>query len=103
MEKTFEDWVKAFAKKVEEDSIERLKRMGISYEGFEKSVATRIRPGRKYVKVDVGDSGRYMIEIETGEVYGIKAYGVIHRGHYYGKVQEFEGWNWGGYYGREAG
>ena len=53
----------------------------------------RIVPGKKYAKIDVGResdkygwSGRLMVEIETGNVYGIKAYGVVHKGHYYGTV-----------------
>ena len=32
--------------------------------------------GEKYVRLDQGGSGYYMIEIATGNVYAIKAYGV---------------------------
>ena len=45
-----------------------------------------VTPGRKYTRVDVGMSGRFMVENDTGAIYGIKAYGVIHRGHYYGTL-----------------
>jgi len=45
-----------------------------------------VKPGVKYTKVDVGTSGRFMVVNATGEIYGIKAYGVIHRGHYFGTL-----------------
>ena len=57
----------------------------------------RLKYGRKYVNVDVGTSGYYMVEMSTGNIYGIKAYGVIHRGHQYGTLDTIEDWYWGGY------
>lgn len=56
-----------------------------------------VRPGRKYTKVDVGRSGCYMVVNETGEIFGIKAYGVIHRGHSYGTLDTIDNWDWSGY------
>jgi len=38
-----------------------------------------------------------MVEISTEKIYGIKAYGVIHRGHYYGTLDEIDQWYWGDY------
>jgi hypothetical protein len=49
--------------------------------------ATTIKSGKKYSKVDVGSSGRFMVVNETGEIFGIKAYGVINRGHRYGTLE----------------
>ena len=46
---------------------------------------TEIVPGRKYTRVNVGHSGKFMIDHE-GHIFGIKGYGVIHRGHYYGTL-----------------
>lgn len=60
-----------------------------SSNGNETAHLATIKPGKKYLKLDVGRSGKYMIEVATDRVYGIKAYGVIHRGHYYGTVSEF--------------
>ena len=57
-----------------------------------------VRPGRKYAKIDIGSSGRYMVEMTTGRIYGIKSYGVIHRGHYFGTLDTISDWNWGGYH-----
>lgn len=61
---------------------------------------TRIKMGRKYANVDVGDSGKYMVELATGEIYGIKGYGVIHRGHHYGNLDTIYNWHWGDYVAR---
>ncbi len=57
----------------------------------------RIIFGKKYIKIDVGSSGKYMVEASTGDIYGIKAYGQIHRGHYYGNLDTIEDWTWGNY------
>ena len=57
----------------------------------------RVKIGRKYANVDVGDSGKYMVVLDTGEIYGIKAYGVIHRGHYYGTLDTINEYDWSGY------
>ena len=47
-----------------------------------------VKAGPKYTRVDVGSSGRFMVENSTGQIYGIKAYGVIHRGHYFGTLSD---------------
>ena len=55
------------------------------------------KEGRKYINVDVGRSGYFMVVKETGEIFGIKAYGVIHRGHKYGTLATINEWYWGNY------
>ena len=61
----------------------------------------KIKMGRKYANIDVGSSGKYMVELETGRIYGIKGYGVIHRGHYYGTLDTINDYNWGEYDARK--
>lgn len=61
---------------------------------------TKVTVGPKYAKIDVGISGRYMVEMSTGNIYGIKAYGVIHRGHQYGNLDTINQWDWSGYVAR---
>ena len=60
-----------------------------------------VKVGRKYANVDIGAdghrSGRYMVDLATGEIFGVKGYGVIHRGHGYGTLATIHRWNWGGY------
>lgn len=58
----------------------------------------KIKPGNKYTKVNIGTGGRYMVENATGHIFGIKGYGVIHRGHYYGTLDTIHDWFWGNYY-----
>jgi hypothetical protein len=61
-----------------------------------------IKPGRKYVNVDVGQSGKYMVD-ESGDIYGIKAYGVIHRGYRFGTLATVAAWDWSGYRAKPRG
>lgn len=35
------------------------------------------KDGKKYIKLDCGGSGAFMVEKETGEIFNIKAYGQI--------------------------
>ena len=63
-----------------------------------------VKPGRVYTKVDVGPehnmSGKYMVKNATGVIYGVKGYGVVHKGHRYGTLDEVTSWDWSGYVGR---
>ena len=63
----------------------------------EPQIVCKVKMGRKYANVDVGSSGCYMVELATGAIYGIKAYGVIHRGHYYGTLDTIQDYDWRGY------
>ena len=61
--------------------------------------------GPKYTRIDRGPhhnmSGMLMIENATGEVYGIKGYGRVHKGHHYGNLDTIDDWYWGDYYPRK--
>ena len=57
----------------------------------------RVTPGPKYTRVDFEGSGKYMVVNATGEIYGIKGYGVIHRGHAFGPLATVAEWDWSGY------
>jgi hypothetical protein len=73
-------------------------RRGWNWENaHERNHTAHYHVGKKYIRIDTGDSGRYMIEIATGAIYGIKAYGVIHRGHFYGTLDTLDNWHWGNY------
>lgn len=94
------DKLEAFAELLEREQIEELGRRGLACQGNLANCRVRIIPGRKYTRVNVGTSGKYMIVNDTGEIYGIKAYGVIHRGHRYGMLETINEWYWGEYVGR---
>jgi hypothetical protein len=78
---------------------ELMEKQGLTYVLQFETV--KVHAAKKYTRVDIGPehnmSGRYMIENETGAIYGIKAYGVIHRGHYYGTLETINEYFWGGY------
>ena len=66
-----------------------------------QAMIAKLHIGKKYARVDVGGSGKYMVDMITGNIYGIKAYGVIHRGHCYGNLDTVNSWSWGGYVARQ--
>jgi hypothetical protein len=57
----------------------------------------KVTLAKKFARVDVGGSGKYMVDLESGEIYGVKAYGVVHRGHLYGSLDTIQEWDWSGY------
>ena len=63
---------------------------------LDQNATVHIRPGKKYTKIDVGTSGKYMVT-EAGEIFGIKGYGQIHRGHQWGTLDTIHDWDWSGY------
>jgi hypothetical protein len=48
--------------------------------------------GGKYVRFDIGGSGAFMVDIATGTVYGIRAYGKINKDKNIGNVYD-QGFN----------
>jgi hypothetical protein len=52
---------------------------------------------KKYTYINIGSAGRYMIDNASGEIYGIKSYGVIHRGHFFGNLETIKDYYWGDY------
>lgn len=87
------DRLEVLRAKLEREHNDRLKR---DYQTLPHESAS-IKMGKKYAKVDIGGSGKYMVELATGMIFGIKGYGVIHRGHQYGTLETIEDYNWGGY------
>ena len=92
--------IQEFANKVQEDQKEHFEKTypDTEIDFWKDSYTVHVKPGRKYTKVDVYHSDKYMVVNETGEIYGIKGYGVIHKGHYYGTLETMNEWNWGGFH-----
>jgi hypothetical protein len=90
--------IENFAAVLERQQIQGLNASGLACEANLANARTSIKPGRKYVNVDIGNSGRFMVDIDSGYIYGIKAYGQIHKGHFYGHLDTIHEWNWSGYY-----
>lgn len=83
---------------IEKQTQERLVISDLACAANMVNAMTHIRFGKKYDKIDLGGSGKLMIERSTGNVFGIKAYGKIHRGHAYGTLDTVGEWYWGLYY-----
>lgn len=92
----------AFAALVQTQSIQRLQEQHLDCLTNIANAHTRVIEGSKYTKVDIGTSGRYMVENATGNIFGIKAYGQIHKGHFYGTVDTTADYFWGNYYPQKA-
>ena len=90
--------IKTFAELLEKEQIARLYKDGLNCQANIEACKVKIKGGKKYIKIDVGNSGKYMIDKE-GNIFGIKAYGVIHRGHQFGNLDTINQYNWGGYRG----
>lgn len=88
--------IKDFAELVEKEQIESLYRKDLACEANLNNCVVKIRPGKKYTKVDVGSSGKFMIDSD-GNIFGIKGYGVIHHGKYYGTLETIHDYFWGEY------
>lgn len=98
------DKIEKFAELLESDQVKGLIRHGFDPEqpAFKQNYTVRIKKGKKYTKVDVGTSGKYMVDQE-GNIWGIKAYGVIHKGHHYGTLDTIHDWDWSEYYAVKIG
>lgn len=94
---TIQQKLQALADLIEKEKQEYFSRPGWTLGVHLQSCKVKIVPGKKYVKVDVGGSGAYMVVAETGEIFGSKAYGVIHRGHYFGTLDTINDYYWGDY------
>lgn len=98
----FDNKLEAFRQLVEADQLAEYRRthegMTINPETEKHETRTYSLAGRKYAKVDVRGSGKYMVEVSTGNIFGIKAYGQVHKGHFYGTLDTIAEWFWGDYY-----
>jgi len=103
MTEAFKKKLEAFRLLVE---IEQLARIKVQYpntyenkESLYRDHGVSVIPGRKYVKVDIGTGGRYMVEIETGIIRFVKAYGVPNMLpiHQHGTLDTIDNYYWGDY------
>jgi len=89
----------AFAQLLETHQLIELRRRNLDCESNVRQCKVTIKAGKKYHKVDVGTSGKYMVEAATGKIFSIKAYGVVNKGHQYGTLDTIDEFCWGGYRG----
>lgn len=95
MTETFFKKLEQLAERIAADQLDRLVKEKLDCAGNRARATAKIVSGRKYTKVNVGDSGRYMVDNDTGEIFGIKGYGQIHRGHRFGTLDTISHFYWG--------
>lgn len=76
---------------------ERLRQHSLACEANMTLAVAHYHIKSKYTYIDIGTGGRYMIENSTGNIFGIKAYGIIHRGHFFGTLETINDYYWGDY------
>lgn len=89
--------LQAFAEVLEQHHIEDLKRRDLACQANLNQCKVSIKPGKKYTKIDVGSSGKYMVDGD-GNIFGIKGYGQINKKKHYGTLDTLTDWYWGRYY-----
>ena len=57
---------------------------------FDEREQKHIHIGDKYVRLDVGGSGAWMLEVATGNIYGIKGYGVPNKAKIAGNLNDLQ-------------
>ena len=92
--------IKKFAEVLESQQVARLHAQDLACQCNIDSVKVTIKEGKKYTKVNVGNSGKYMIDKE-GNIFGIKGYGVINKKHHYGTLDTIDKFTWGNYKARQ--
>lgn len=88
----------AFAALVTEHKRAYMARNNYGDHQFSSIAATQVKIGKRWARVDVGESGKFMVEMATEEIVGIKAYGVPHLGHRYGTLDQVAEWDWSEYH-----
>jgi len=96
------DKLQAFAELLEKEQIEYLHKYKLACNANIINAKVTIKNGSKYIKVDIGTSGRYIVDAE-GNIFGIKGYGVINKKHYYGTLDTITNYYWGGFKGVRKG
>lgn len=88
--------LKEFAKVLEFQQLDRLEKSDLDSQANIYNCHVTIKPGKKYDKIDVGGTGKYMVDLE-GNIYGIKGYGQINKKNWYGTLETIDNYNWSGY------
>ncbi len=81
---------------ITKQTIERLRADGLECDCNIDNAICTVKQGKKYIKIDQGTSEKYMIDT-NGNIFGIKAYGIIHHVHYYGTLDTINNYYWGNY------
>lgn len=97
MDTTRRAWlIERLAIKIEMQQCERLKKDRLDCEVNLINSKVNIKHGKLYTKINFNLSGKYMIDLE-GNIFGIKAHGVVNKKRSYGNLETFDKYYWGDY------
>lgn len=88
--------IKQFAELVEKEQKDYLQKSDLACQANLDNCKVKIKEGKKYTKVNVGSSGKYMVD-KAGYIFGIKAYGVINKRRCFGSLDTINEYYWGNY------
>lgn len=91
------DKLQALCDKITKESQERLIKENLGCQSNLDHAICHYKIAPKYTKIDDKTSGKYMVENTTGNIYGIKAYGVINKNNFYGTLDTINDYFWGYY------
>ncbi len=93
-----EEKINLLLNKITTETQERLKKGNLGCESNLKNAIARIgKIGNKYIYIDVGSGGKYMIDKKDSKIYGIKAYGQINKHNSFGTLDTIDNYYWGHY------
>ncbi len=95
--KDFDEKIQRLADLFSRETKERMTRDGL-LNIVDTHGKVKVIYGQTYVKLDIDGSGRLMVDKTTEEIFGIKAYGQVHKGHRYGTLDTLDLYFWGDYY-----
>jgi hypothetical protein len=89
--------INKFVAMLEHDQLEQLIKDNLACDGNVLGRKVHVEPKKKYININIGGSGAYMVDKETETIYGIKAYGVPHKGQVFGTLDTIGDYDWSGY------
>jgi len=86
LQQRVEDYYKKFTAHFNDRDKKQGKERNVDYHIHEREWQVDVKPGKNYIKIDVGSSGKFMVDENNG-LYFIKGYGVIDKKKYFGKLE----------------
>ena len=62
--------------------------------------SVRAEPGRKYIRILIGSSVRYFVEVATGVIFGSESWRKPNLRRQFGTLDTFQQFDWTGYEGK---
>lgn len=94
-----ENKMQEFVRILENDQLDKLRKMELDCDYNILGCKVSVKTKKKYTCVDVGTSGKYMVDNITGEIFAIKGYGKVDKFKKFGTLETIYQYYWGEYLG----